>query len=259
MRHAVLGEWTKFRTVPGQVWTAVGLPAAMVALTALVAAGAHPEESGTLDVTALSLSGVYFAQTGAVLVAVAVVSSEYPRMIRTTLLAGPRRGTVFGAKTAVVAAAVLVASLAGVAGALATGRATLTGRSGPSGQSPSPPQLPLSSHLLWRVALGTVVYLLLVALLSVGAALVLRHAAATTGTVLALLYAPYLATLIIKMPDRWLHLVQKAAPMTAGLAVQRAQGEGTAPLAPWTGIAVLAAYAGAALLAGWVALRVRDA
>ncbi|MFJ8823940.1 hypothetical protein ACIREE_19425 [Streptomyces sp. NPDC102467] len=249
MRRAVHGEWTKLRTVPGQLWTIPGLTAAMVAFTALIAAGAHPEESGTLDPTALSLSGVYLAQAGAVLVAVAVVSSEYPRMMRTTLAANPCRGTVFTAKVLVVAAAVVAAALPAVVGSLFAGRGALSAY----------PQLPLDSGVLWRATFGTAVYLLLVALLSAGVALFVRHAAAAVGTVLTLLYGPYLAVLIIKMPDHALHLVQKVSPMTAGLAVQTVSGPGTAPLGPAAGITVLAGYAAAALAAGWVALRVRDA
>ncbi|MFJ9089050.1 hypothetical protein ACIRL3_42235 [Streptomyces sp. NPDC102384] len=256
--RAVHGEWTKLRTVPGQLWTVVSLTGAMVAFTALIAASAEEGQSGVLAPTALSLSGVYLAQTAAALVAIAVVCGEYPRMIRTTLAANPRRTTVFLAKAAVTATAVLAAALPAVLGSLAAGRAVLSGPSEASGSSGFP-QLPLASAELWRATLGTVVYLLLVALLSVGVALVVRHAAAAVGAVMALLYGPYLATLIITMPEHVLHRVQKFSPMTAGLAVQTTTGPGTAPLAPWTGIAVLAAYAGGALVVGWAVLRRRDA
>ncbi|MYW68848.1 hypothetical protein GTY65_32950 [Streptomyces sp. SID8379] len=255
VRRAIHGEWTKLRTVPGQLWTVASLTGVMVACTALIAASAGKGQSGVLAPTALSLSGVYLAQTAAALVAVAVVSCEYPRMIRTTLAANPRRTTVFLAKAAVTAAAVLAAALPAALGSLAAGRTVLSGQSGASGFG----QLPLSSSMLWRAVLGTVVYLLLVALLSVGVALLVRHAAAAVGAVMALLYGPYLATLIIQMPAHVLHRVQKFSPMTAGLAVQTTSGTGTAPLAPWTGIAVLAAYAGGALMLGWGALRARDA
>jgi ABC-2 type transport system permease protein len=47
--------------------------------------------------------------------------------------------------------------------------------------------------------------------------------------------------------------------MTAGLAIQTTTGAGTAPLAPWTGLAVLAAYAAGALAIGWTLLQRRDA
>ncbi|MFJ4712995.1 hypothetical protein [Streptomyces sp. NPDC088785] len=249
MARALRGEWTKLRTVPGQAWTLAALPLTMVGCTVLVAAVAHPEQSGTLDATALSLSGVYFAQAVAVLVAVAVVSSEYPRTIRTTLLADPRRGRVFAAKTLLVAGAVAGLAVPAVAVALAAGRGVLDGAG----------QLPLSSGAVWRAASGTAAYLLLTALLAAGIALVVRHAAAAVGVALTLLYGPYLAILVVPMPDHVLHAVQKASPMTAGLAVQTATGTGTAPLSPGAGLAVLAGYAGVALVAGWAVLRARDA
>ncbi|WP_353943479.1 hypothetical protein ABII15_18730 [Streptomyces sp. HUAS MG91] len=247
--RALHGEWTKLRTVPGQLWTLLALPWTMTGCTVLVAAAAHPEESGTLDPTALSLSGVYLAQTLAVLVAVAVVSAEYPRTIRTTLLANPRRGQVFTAKTLLVAAAVAGVAVPAVTLSLAAGRWTLDGV----------PQLPPTSGELWRAAFGTAAYLLLTALLAAGIALIVRHAAAAVGVALTLLYGPYLAILIVKMPDHVLHTVQKASPMTAGLAVQTVLGTGTAPLSPGEGLAVLAGYAAAALAAGWGVLRLRDA
>ncbi|MEU6841020.1 hypothetical protein ABZ930_03995 [Streptomyces sp. NPDC046716] len=249
LARALHGEWTKLRTVPGQVWTLPALPLTMILCTFLVAVTAHPEESGTLDPTALALSGVSFAQTAAVLVAVAVVSSEYPRTMRTTLLANPRRRHVFTAKALLVAVTVGVLALPAVTGSLATGRQALA----------AVPQLPLSSYEVWRATLGTAAYLLLTALLATGIALIVRHAAAAVGTALALLYGPYLAILVIKMPDHVLHTVQKASPMTAGLAVQTATGPGTAPLSPAEGLAVLAGYAGTALVVGWGVLRARDA
>ncbi|MEV0097078.1 ABC transporter permease [Streptomyces sp. NPDC050738] len=249
LHRAVHGEWTKLRTVPSHLWTLLALPAVMTGLTALIATGTRPEETHP-DPTALALSGVYFAQLAAVAIAVAVVTSEYhPRVILTTLAASPRRTTVFTGKALTVTAAVLLAALPGVLGALLAGRRAQHGTA----------QLPLSDSSLQRAVLGTVLYLLLVALLSTGVALVVRHQAAATGVVLALLYGPYLATQMIKMSTHTLHLVQKLSPMTAGLAVQTTTGEGTAPLAPWTGLAVLAAYAAAALAVGWTLLRRRDA
>ncbi|MHB9752838.1 hypothetical protein ACYBSK_00445 [Streptomyces sp. BYX5S] len=250
MRRAVHGEWTKLRTVPGQLWTVLALPAAMTALTALVAAGSEPAQEGTLAPTALSLSGVYLAQTVAALIGVATVCGDYPRLIRLTLAVNPRRTVVFTAKTLVVAVTVAVVALPAVLGSLWAGRAALTAEAA---------QLPLTSPALWRATLGTALYLLLVALLAVGVALTVRHAASAIGAVMTLLYGPYLVTLIARMPLDELHRLQRIAPMTAGLAVQTTTGTGTAPLAPWTGLAVLGAYAGGALVAGWLVLRLRDA
>jgi ABC-2 type transport system permease protein len=118
----------------------------------------------------------------------------------------------------------------------------------------------LSDPALQRAAWGTLCYLLLVALMATGVAAVVRHQAAAAGTLTGLLYGPYVLTLVVPMSGHVSHAVRRAAPMTAGLAVQATTpGTGTAPLGPWAGLGVLAAYAAAALAAGWVLLHRRDA
>lgn len=262
--RALSAEWTKLVTVPGQLWTLAAVAGLMTGLGALVGAAQDPPRCAghapcpSPDTTALTLSGVYLAQLAAVMVAVALVSAEYPRMIRVTLAAHPGRTGVLAAKAAVTFAAVLGAGAAGVAGALAAGRAVLAARgfTAASGH----PTAALSDPSLQRAALGTLLYLLLVTLLATGLTAVLRHQAAAAGAVAALLYGPYVLTLAVPMSARALHAVQKASPMTAGLAVQATPpGTGSAPLGPWAGLAVLAAYAAAALVTGWALLRYRDA
>ncbi|MFD0535390.1 hypothetical protein ACFQY7_18185 [Actinomadura luteofluorescens] len=101
-------------------------------------------------------------------------------------------------------------------------------------------------------------YLTLVALLSLGIATALRHTAAALTTVLGLLYLfPLLAQFI--GDERWHTRIERYAPMSAGLAVQSTTNLGDLPIGPWTGLGVLAAYAGAALLLGAVLFTTRDA
>jgi ABC-2 type transport system permease protein len=258
-------EWTKLRTVPGQLWTLLTLAALMVGSTAFIAATTErcrPESNSCagMDPVAISLSGIHFAQLATIFIAVAVVSSEYqPKVIRTTLAANPRRSTVFTAKAAVVTAAVLVAGAIGVLGSLPAGRAILAGHDFTAAMGHAQPAL--SDGGLRRAAIGTVLYLLLVALLSVGVAAAVRHTAAAIGTVVALLYGPYLITVIVPLTTYALHQVQKFSPLTAGLAIQTTvAGTGTAPLLnPWAGLGVLAAYAAAALALGGTLFAIRDA
>jgi ABC-2 type transport system permease protein len=108
-----------------------------------------------------------------------------------------------------------------------------------------------------RAAVGSVAYLTLIALLSLGAATAIRDTAVSIGTVLALLYLPPLLADVVSGPLRR-HLEQ-AAPMTAGLAVQATTHLGTQPIAPWAGLGVLAGWAAASLLTGGLLLRGRDA
>ena len=109
-----------------------------------------------------------------------------------------------------------------------------------------------------RAAAGSVLYLALIALLSLGVAAAVRDSAVAIGIILGLLYLiPIIAT-VVGAPGWHRHLGQ-IAPMTAGLAIQATTGLRSLPLSPWTGLGVLAAWAAAALLAGGLLLRLRDA
>jgi ABC-2 type transport system permease protein len=266
MRRALLAEWTKLRTVRSSVTTMLALPGLMAAGTALITTSTDmpgctgdPKGCPPHDTTVLTLSGVHFAQLAAIVLATALVSMEFhPRTIWTTFAMNPRRATVFAAKSAVIGATVFATAAIGVAGAVLIGRVTLTNR----GLTPDLGfrQLALADGALQRAALGTVLYLVLVALLGVGVAATVRHTGASIGAMLTLLYGPYLVTLIVPMPAHTLHKIQDASPMTAGLAVQATiSGTGTAPLAPWTGLAVLAAYTLTTLVLGGTLFTARDA
>ena len=100
-----------------------------------------------------------------------------------------------------------------------------------------------------RAAAGSVLYLALVALLSLGAATALRDSAVAITVVLGLLYIfPVLGDVILS--PQWQHRIERWAPMNAGLAIQATRNPGTLPIGPWAGLGVLTAWAAAALLAG---------
>ena len=101
-------------------------------------------------------------------------------------------------------------------------------------------------------------YLGLVALLSLGLGAVVRDTAGAVLGVLALLYVVPVVAALVGDPA-WQARLQKAAPMTAGLAIQATTGLERLPIGPWAGLGVLGAYAGTAMLLGAVVLQVRDA
>jgi len=185
-----------------------------------------------------------------------VVSGEYSTgMIRATLAAMPRRTTVLAAKAAVVSAVTLAAGAVAVLGSVLAGRLILPGH----GYTPAAgyPALSLANGTVLRAAAGTVLYLALIALLSLGIATAVRDAAVAIGAVLGLLYLfPILAQVGGAGMQR--HLEQ-IGPMTAGLEIQASTGLRHLPIGPWAGLGVLAAWAAAALLAGGLLLRLRDA
>jgi hypothetical protein len=261
----VHAEWTKLRTVPSTAWTALAAVGLTVALTALATAsvdtsGCPPPQTGCdEDTTLLSLSGVYLGQVAVVVLAVQAVSAEYESMmIRATLMANPRRGAVLTAKAAVVAAAVLGVGLLGVLGALLAGRAILPGNGFTAATGYPPPSL--ADAPTFRAVAGTVLYLGLVGLLSLGVAAAVRHTAAAVTAVLSVLYLPLILTLFLPLPEHTRDMILKSAPMTAGLAVQATvRRADSVPIGPWAGLGVLAAYAAASLLLGYTMLKTRDA
>jgi ABC-2 type transport system permease protein len=266
MRQSVHAEWTKLRTVPSTAWTALAVVGFTVALTALATAsvdtsGCPPPQAGCdEDTTLLSLSGVYLGQVAVVVLAVQAVSAEYESMmIRTTLMANPRRGGVLMAKAAVVTATVLGAGLLGVIGALLAGRAILPGN-GFTAANGYPP-LSLTDEPTFRAATGTVLYFGLVGLLSLGVAAAVRHTAGAITTVLSMLYLPLILVLLLpSLTEHTRDMILKYAPMTAGLAVQATvERADSVPIGPWAGLGVLAAYAAGSVILGYALLRTRDA
>ena len=185
------------------------------------------------------------------------VTSEYGAdTMRVTLAAHPRRSTVFAAKLAVVLAIVVGAGVP-----VCWARWRPAGSSCPGrrfvGANAMPP-LSLADEPTLRAAAGTVLYLGLIALLSLGIAMIVRHTAAALSTVLGvLLLPPMIAPLLTN--EHWREWVLKASPMTAGLAIQVTERLDTLPIGPWPGLGVLALYAGAACLVGSAMFAIRDA
>jgi ABC-2 type transport system permease protein len=260
---ALHAEWTKLRTLASTWWLLAAAAAITAAVSAAAAAGAGcgplgcaPALTGA-DPAKISLTGVDGGQVVVALLAALAVGGEYGNgMIRVTLAATPRRLVMLAAKAAVVTGWAITAGTVAVLGSVLAGRLILPGR----GLSAANGYLlvSLGNGPVLRAALGSVLYLALIALLAVGVTTAVRDSAAGIGLVLGLLYLfPIVAAVI---PDHVLarHLVQ-VAPMTAGLYIQVTAGLQALPLAPWQGLGVLALWTLGALIAGAVVLRLRDA
>jgi ABC-2 type transport system permease protein len=258
IREALHAEWTKLRTSPGTGWLLLAAVALTVAVGAAAAAAVKCPSAGcSLDPAKISLTGIDLGQAVVAILAVLAVSGEYSTgMIRVTLAAVPRRTTVLTAKAAIVTGLVLVAGTMAVLGSVLTGRlilprGVLTGAHGLQALS-------LADGPVLRAAAGSVLYLVLIALLGLGIATAVRDSAVAIGTVLGLLFLFPIVASVVTDPH-WQRHLQQIAPMTAGLDIQATTGLRNLPLSPWQGLGVLAAWAAAALLAGGLLLRLRDA
>jgi ABC-2 type transport system permease protein len=258
MTGALHAEWTKLRTLPSTCWLLLAVIALTVAVSA-AAAGAVRCPSGACaeDPARIALTGVYLGQTVVAVLAVLVVSGEYGTgMIRLTLAAVPRRVTVLAAKAAVLTGLILVAGTIAVLASLVAGGLILPGHG--IGPAHGYPAVSLGDGPVLRAAAGTVLYLALIALLSLGVATAVREAAAAIGVILGLLFLFPVIAAAAGNATVARHLEQ-IGPMTAGLAIQATTGLRTLPISPWPGLGVLAAWAAGALLAGGLLLRLRDA
>jgi ABC-2 type transport system permease protein len=259
VRDALHAEWTKLRTVAGPAW----LLAATVVLTVAVSAAATAAvqcPSGTacpVDTTKLSLTGIEFGQAVVAILAVLAISGEYSTgMIRITLAAVPHRSAVLAAKAVILATLVLAAGAIAVGGSVLAGRLLMPGHGFTAARGFPLESLADGSTL--RAAAGSVLYLVLIALLSLGVATLIRETVVATGVTLGLLYLSPILLGVVTDPV-WLHRLERYAPMSAGLTIQDTTGLRNLPISPWGGLGVLAAWAAAALLAGGLVLWRRDA
>jgi ABC-2 type transport system permease protein len=254
--RALHAEWTKFRTVAGPSWLLAGAVAVTVAV-GVVAASVHQCQSAGcgIDPAKVSFTGIYLGQAVVAVAAVLAIGNEYSTgMIKLSLAAMPRRLTWLLAKTAVLTAPVLGVSALAVAGSALAGWLILPGR----GFTPAHGYASLTASADIRSAIGAVLYLTLIALLSAGTAAAVRDSAAAIGLVLGLLYLFPIAANIIPNPVLARHLDQ-IGPLPAGLDVQATTGLHSLPLTPWQGLGVVALWAAGALLLGTLALKFRDA
>jgi ABC-2 type transport system permease protein len=254
---ALRAEWTKLRTLATTTWLLAGTVALTVAVSGAVTGSIRTSGSdGGQDPTKLSLTGIYLGQAVIAALAVLAISDEYNTgMIRTTLAAMPRRTVVLLAKATNVAGLAVVAGILAVAGCLTAGRLLLP--SGGLNPAHGYPLVSIAHATTLRAGLGSVAYLTLIALLSLGVATAVRDTAVSIGVVLGLLYLPLLLAQAVSDPLR--RHIEQIAPMTAGIAIQTTTNLRALPIKPWTGLGVLAAWAAAWLLIGGLLIRLRDA
>jgi ABC-2 type transport system permease protein len=258
MTAAVRAEWIKLRTVSSSGWLL--LACAVVTITvssAVVAVEKCSSASCAVDTTKVILTGVQVGQAAVAIVAVMVVGGEYATgMIRITLAAVPRRSVMLAAKATATVVVTAVAGTIAVLGSLLAGRIFLPGNGFTVADGFAP--LSLGNGPTLRAATGSVLYLVLVALFSLGIAAAVRDAAVAIAIVLGLMYVVRTLSSLVLDPT-WQHRVDRVAPMNAGLAIQSTANMSKLPISPWAGLGVLAAWTAAALLAGWLLLQLRDA
>jgi hypothetical protein len=171
-------------------------------------------------------------------------------MIRASLTAMPRRGTMFAAKAVVFAAVALVTGLITSFGAFFLGQALMSG---------AHINATLSQPQVLRAVVGGALFLAACGMLAYGIGAILRH---TAGAITASIVLLFVVSLLINaLPQSWQAHVDKWLPAIAGSQIWTVKPAGASPpmFAPWTGFAVFCGYALIALVAGLILFRKRDA
>ncbi|HWD09730.1 MAG TPA: ABC transporter permease [Actinomycetota bacterium] len=258
MNDALKAEWTKLRTVPSPLWLLAASVVLVIAAGAAAASTAtYPPFNAVQDTTKTALTGVLLGQAVIAILAVLTVTSEYSfGTIRLTLTAVPRRLELFAAKAVLLAGLTLVAGTVAVLGSLLAGRLILQA----NGFTPAHGYalVSLAHGSTVRAAVGSVLYLTLIALLALGAATMLRDTAAAIGAALGALYLFPILGGVVSDPTWQRHLTQ-IGPMTAGLGIQTTVNVHSLTLTPWTGLGVSVLWAAGAMAAGGLLLSLRDA
>ena len=248
-------EWVKLRSVRSTFWaltTTVVLGIALGAVISAVTAHAYARFSAAAklswDPTGVSQSGVAIAQVAIAVLGVLFISSEYTSgMIRTSLIAVPKRGRVLAAKSLVFAGVTFVVGEVTCFAAFFVGQALISGHA---------PHAALGDPGVARAVAGGGLYLIALAVLSVAVGTVLRHPAAAIAAMVAVLFV--LPGIAQALPDSWRNPVTEFWPTQAGSQLTSVHIAAHS-LQPWPGFGVMCLFVAIVYAIAWTLLDRRDA
>jgi ABC-2 type transport system permease protein len=291
LRGAIASEFTKLRSVRSTYWTIAALFIVSVGIAAIAGAGIasnlhnNPWNKAGQDSTQDSIAA--FFELGQLIIAVIgvmCITSEYSTgMIRTSLTAMPRRGTVYLAKLIVLTSVSLVASLitsfvsffVGQAMLSSTGTAaslfhtttvpanvTMSPPAGGPGNGPpnytfSGTDVITAGHVLTAVV-GTALLVTLVALIGFGFGAIIRHTAGGITSTIGLMFV--LSIIIQILPDNWRWDIMRFFPDAAGRVMSVTVGPGNPHLwSAWPQFLVTVIWAVVLVGVGGYLFKKRDA
>jgi ABC-type transport system involved in multi-copper enzyme maturation permease subunit len=193
-----------------------------------------------------------FAYAGPVIIAVLgalAITPEYSTgMIRATLAAQPRRGTVYAAKVIVLAAVALAVSLVTAFAAFGAGQAMLSGQA-----------VGLSHAGTLRAITGAALYVTATALIAFGLGTIVRNAAGTIALSIGVLFVVQVVAQIL--PSSWQAATLRWLPTSAWQALTATTGtqDHAQYFAPWGQLAVTMGYSAVLLVLGVIFFCRRDA
>ncbi len=281
---AIRSEFTKLRSVRSTYWTIAALVVVSVGFAAIagfaIANNLHnnPANKAGMDATQASL-GAFF-ELGQLIIAVLgvlVITSEYSTgMIRTSLTAMPRRGTVYAAKLIVFTTVTLVVSLITSFITFFVGQAAMAG-SGVSAslfhsitipanavQNGSPKNVTFSGTIVispgtvLTAIIGTALFVTVVGLIAFGLGSIIRHTAGAITSAIGLMFV--IPIIVQLLPNTWRWDVVRFFPDAAGRVLSVTVGQHNPHLwSAWPQFGVTLVYAAVLLGVGAYLFRKRDA
>ena len=277
-------EFTKLRSVRSTYWTIAAMVIISVGFAAIagfaIANNLHnnPANKAGMDATQASLGG--FFELGQLIIAVLgalTITSEYSTgMIRTSLTAMPRRGTVYAAKLLVFTTVALVISLITSFIAFFVGQAAMSGsgvsasllhsitipanafQNGPSSNVTFSGTIVISPGTVLTAIIGTALFVTAAALIAFGLGTIIRHSAGAITAAIGLLFV--LPIIVQLLPDTWRWDIVRFFPDAAGRVLSVTVGQHNPHLwSAWPQFGVTLVYAAVLVGIGAYLFRRRDA
>lgn len=233
--RVIRSEWTKFRSLRSTWWTvgiAVVLTVGIGVLISLAAAAEQRAVTTPVAVSSRAEVGDLFAQLAFGALAVLLIAGEFGTgMIRSSMVAVPRRTPVFWGKLAIFVGVVLPVGAAASLAAFLLGQVVWRGK--------GRPPVGLGDDQVLRIVLGPALYLAVAGVIALAIGTLLRSTAGGITVVVALFFV--VPTSMQAMPHR-IAALGRFLPSNAGAALFD-QAISPEVLRPWPGFALLCAWA----------------
>jgi ABC-type transport system involved in multi-copper enzyme maturation permease subunit len=253
--NVIRSEWTKLWSLRSTRWSLLASFIAMAGLGPLVAAvqmsrwsQLQPHDRLTYDAINTGVGGYHLAQLAIGVLGVLVISGEYTTgMIRSSMMAVPKRLPVLWAKTGVYAAVtfalMLIASLISffVVQAIVTQHHVQHGIGDPGAL---------------RTVVGAALFMTVLAVLCTGLGGILRNTAGGIATFVALLFV--LPGISAILPASVNDSISPYLPLNAGTTIASHSFDNSHHLSAWGGFALFCGYALVAMIGASISLMRRD-
>jgi ABC-2 type transport system permease protein len=284
LRGVLASEFTKLRSVRSTYWTIFALVVVSVGIAAIAGAASasdlhnNPGDKAGFDATQASLIGFFeFGQLIVAVLGALVITTEYSTgMIRTSLTAMPRRGTVYAGKLLVFTAATLVFSVVTSFIAFFVGQSLLSG-SGVAGSLFHNVKVPLDTikvgqnaatfagsvtvtpGMVLTAIIGSALFVTAVGLIAFGLGTIIRH---TAGSITSAVGLMFVVPIIVQvLPSSWRDDIMRFFPDAAGRVISLTVGQNDDPhlWSAWPQFLVTVVWAVVLVGIGGYLFRKRDA